>query len=118
MADETEFNRQKIRRLQRALAQVRLSIDASITLPMLDTFLTVALNEGKSLTELAQLLGGASKSTTSRHLLELSDHSRTGGDGYGLVERRTNPTNLRENTYTLTRKGRNLINQIEAQLED
>ena len=57
-------------------------------------FLQVALNEGASLTELCEAVG-MKKSTASRYLLDLSDKTRSGGQGYGLVTRETDPEELR-----------------------
>lgn len=73
-------------------------------------FLTVALNEGRSQDELCDI-SGIKRSTASRYLLDLSDKSRA-GDGYGLVRREVDPQELRRNMYSLTPKGRSLINEL------
>jgi DNA-binding MarR family transcriptional regulator len=76
-------------------------------------FITVALNEGASLTELAALLD-MKKATASRYLLDLSDKLRTGEKGYGLISRETDPAELRRNMYSLTAKGRSLVKQLAS----
>ena len=93
------------------LRQFRTSIDPNIPAQMLQTFMTVAMNEGKSLTEIAALCS-SNISTASRHLLELGARNRRMEPGYGLVDRTTEPMNLRQNAYTLTAKGRLLLDAI------
>lgn len=105
--DRTMLARQSIQALYRALLQMR---DLSATMPVaeLQMFLLVAVNEGASLTELCEI-AGMRKSTASRYLLDLSDKTRTGAAGYGLVTREPDPADFRRNMYALTPKGRNLI---------
>lgn len=89
--------------------------DLSLTMPVGEVlmFLTVALNEGASLTELAAL-ADVRKSTASRYLLDLSDKTRSGSKGHGLVNREQDPAELRRNMYSLTAKGRKVIAQLSA----
>lgn len=91
--------------------------DLNPTMPVGEVlmFLTVALNEGASLTELAEL-SGTRKSTASRYLLDLPDKTRTGAAGYGLVSREQDPEELRRNMYGLTAKGRKVIAQLSSVL--
>ena len=105
-----------LRRFNKALQQVRTSIDPTVPTPLVPAFVQVALNEGKSLTELAQLLG-SSPSTVSRHLLDLGERNRKKEPGYGLVDSRQNPMELRRNIYTLTTKGRLLAASIADAVE-
>ena len=100
-----------LRRFDRALKQVRTSIDPTVPTQLVQAFVLVALNEGKSLTELAQALG-SSASTVSRHLLDLGERNRKMEPGYGLVDRRVDPMELRKNIYTLTPKGKLLAASI------
>jgi DNA-binding MarR family transcriptional regulator len=74
---------------------------------------TVALNEGKSLQELADLTH-VSISNFSRYLLALSDRQRTGGpgSGFGLVIREQDPTNLRKNNYWLSDRGKEFVKEL------
>lgn len=100
-------DRQGLRSLYNAISQMR---ELSSTMPVaeLQMFLLVALNEGASLTDLCEL-ADMKKSTGSRYLLDLSDKTRAGTAGYGLVTREVDPSELRKNMYALTAKGRNLI---------
>ena len=74
-------------------------------------FLLVALNEGASLGELAEK-AGMKTSSASRYLLDLSDKTRNGDKGYGLVRRESDPAELRRNMYSLTPKGRAMIRDL------
>lgn len=78
-------------------------------------FVAVAINEGSSLTELAEITD-AKKSTASRYLLNLSEKRRTGQPGYGVVQREVDPDELRRNMYSLTPLGRKLVDNICAHI--
>ena len=113
----TEKDVRAARKADRLLSQFRTSIDPNIPAQMLQTFMTVALNEGKSLTQIAELVS-SNISTTSRHLLELGERNRRMEPGYNLVERKTDPMNLRQNAYTLTVKGKLLLANVIKIMED
>lgn len=100
-----------IKRLERALSLVRTSFDASVSTQLVQAFLTVALNEGKTLTEIAGILG-TNISTASRQLLDLGQRNRKMEQGYMLVDRQVDPMNLRINRYALTDKGRDLVREL------
>lgn len=89
--------------------------DLSPTMPVGEVlmFLLVALNEGASLTELAEH-ADMKKSTASRYLLDLSDKTRAGDAGYGLITRDADPDELRRNMYALTTKGRKIVESLVA----
>lgn len=75
-------------------------------------FLIVATNEGKSGKEYAELMDQP-QSTMSRHLLDLSIKSRRkGGEGFGLIEGRSDPFELRRTLYKLTPAGKKLLGEI------
>jgi DNA-binding MarR family transcriptional regulator len=109
MIDDTKLarNRKSMRAVLTALTTFR---ELSVSMPVGEVlmFLTVALNEGASLSELAETIG-MKKSTASRYLLDLSDKTRVGGAGYGLVHREVDPTELRRNMYSITAKGRTVL---------
>lgn len=106
-----------VKRLERALRQVRTSIDPLVPTQVVQAFLAVAANEGKTLTELAEVLG-TNLSTASRQLLDLGDRNRKMEQGYMLVDRQVDPMNLRINRYTLTPKGRLLIKELASIMRD
>lgn len=104
-------NADGIKRLERVLRQVRTSIEPTVPTQLVQAFLAVSLNEGQSLGELAERLG-TSISTASRQLLDLGERNRKKEPGYGLVDRKIDPMNLRVNRYTLSPKGRLLIKEL------
>lgn len=107
----TDQELKAVRKVDTLLSQFRSSIDPNIPAQMLQTFMAVAMNEGKSLTEIAEVVS-ANLSTASRHLLELGDRNRRMEPGYGLVARNPDPMNLRQNAYSLTAKGKLLLANI------
>lgn len=102
----TELSKEGRTVLLKGVVFLRLfqELDKNIPLSIANAFLLVALNEGKSLKEYANM-AGMSQSTMSRHLLDLGEKKRQGGEGYGLVIRRNDPFELRKNMYRLTDKG-------------
>ena len=108
--DQVNLRRASIRRVCDAMTRFR---ELSPTMPVSEVqmFLMVALNEGASLTELCELLD-MKKSTASRYLLNLSDKTRTGDSGYGLISRESDPNELRRNMYGLTAKGRRMVQRL------
>jgi DNA-binding MarR family transcriptional regulator len=69
------------------------------------------MNEGKTLSDLVRL-SGAQNSTMSRHTLDLSDRNRHGKPGHGLIERSKDNADLRATRFTLSPKGRALLNKV------
>ena len=59
-------------------------LDGLVPLRWVTAFLTVANNEGKGVCEYARCLG-IHRATTSRFIHELTDRSRHGGPGLGLI---------------------------------
>lgn len=106
-----------MKKLNRLMATFRSSIGETIPLQVAHTFILVCQNEGLGVVELAER-AGASKGTMSRHLLDLSERLRNGQDGYGLLLRTQDPSNLRSVIYTLAPKGKLLKNQLVDILED
>lgn len=86
-------------------------VHSAMPVAQVKMFIAVALNEGLSQTELAEITG-LKKSTASRYLLDLSDRTRAGGEGFGLVQRETDPAELRKNMYALSPKGRTLVKRL------
>lgn len=107
----TDKEMEALKKIDSLLSQFRSSIDPNIPAQMLQTFMAVAMNEGQSLTKIAEVVS-ANLSTASRHLLELGDRNRKMEPGYGLVARTPDPMNLRQNAYSLTPKGKLLLANI------
>jgi DNA-binding MarR family transcriptional regulator len=110
--DDISLSKQRgtLRFLTDALFELR-EISGSMPVAEAQMLFTVALNEGASLGELAET-AVLKKSTASRYLLNLSDRTRAGGEGYGVVSRETDPDELRRNMYGLTSKGRKIVQKI------
>ena len=106
-----------LKKTDRLLATFRSSIGEVVPVQIAHTFILVARNEGLGVQDLADR-AGTNKSTMSRHLLDLSGTLRSGAEGYGLLNRTQDPSNLRSVFYTLTPKGKLLINQLVEILED
>lgn len=96
---------------------LRGQIGRHVSAEALHIFWLVAMNEGRSVAEVAELVGSPAWST-SRTLLDLGDAKRGGNAGYGLLQRTTDPTNLRVIRYSLTPKGKILKNTILSLMED
>jgi DNA-binding MarR family transcriptional regulator len=106
-----------VKKLERALRQVRAAIDPLVPTQVVQAFLAVATNEGKTLSELSEILG-TNLSTASRQLLDLGDRNRKMEQGYMLIDRKSDPMNLRINRYTLTPKGKLLFKQLATIMRD
>ncbi|MDF0490929.1 hypothetical protein PX554_22630 [Sphingomonas sp. H39-1-10] len=105
--------------LDRALRINRVFQEAmtvEIPLSVVQTFLMVAQNEGKTPKELEALMHG-NRSTTSRHLLDLSENLRSGKPGYGLLVRKRNPGDLRSAIFKVSARGRAVLEQLKAALD-
>ena len=102
---------------QRLLNKLKLAmsefqnLEESIPLQLCITFLIVGLNDGCSLTDVWKQTGWA-QSTVSRHMLDLGPYNRHKQPGFGLVQSERDPMELRKNIYSLTPKGKVLMNKI------
>src|SRR3546814_17818920 len=100
---QEEKDNRGLKNFRRALLQVRAAIGPTIPTQLVQTFVDVALNEGTSLGELAELVG-SNASTVSRHLLDLGERNRRMEPGDGLVDRSVDARELRQTSYFLKRK--------------
>lgn len=94
-----------------AVFQAFRLIDQTMSMQLAYTFVIVAVHEGISVTEVADM-AGFKLSTASRHLLDLGERNRKKEVGYGLVEATVDPNELRRKTFTLTPKGKQLLRAI------
>lgn len=87
------------------------------TMPMqyVESLLLVAEEEGLSVTDYAKR-ADVSVSVMSRHLLDIGKRNREMKPGFGWVDYRNNPMELRKKEYFLSDKGRALIHQFKRQL--
>ena len=98
--------------LLRAIREI-MEVNQGMPAAQIYVLMTVALNEGKSLVELSQMTG-LRQATISRYLLDLSDKLRDGSTGFKLVNRETDPEELRKNMYSLSPKGRHLVKSMTS----
>lgn len=103
----------KVLRVNRIL-QAGVLMDLPV--PLVQTFLTAARHEGKTVNELVELTN-ANRSTVSRHLLDLSENLRNGDPGYGLLNRVRNPNDLRSVVFVLSGKGKTVMAQLRDVME-
>lgn len=96
-----------------ALHHMREQTAPQLPVQVVEAFLLVAKNEGRSLQDLAEL-ADAQMSTMSRQLLDLGERNRKMEEGFKLVKSEQNPMNLRSNMYSLTPKGRLLLRDLET----
>lgn len=78
---------------------------------MINAFLLVAMEEGKSLREYTDMSGVPTPSM-SRYLIDLSKRNRKKEEGYDLVVSHPDPMEMRRKMYRLTPKGRALRDRI------
>lgn len=103
---------QAIIALGRILDEFR-NLNPNMPVAQIQAFLMVALDCGLGMSEISDKTG-IKNSTTSRYLIELGA-SRLAGDGaLGLVDRGVDPTNTRKASYTLTRKGKRVVEAVLA----
>jgi len=103
-------------KLSRALTLARSQMKETIPTQVLQTFLVVAMNEGKPVSTIADLIG-ASPTTASRHCSDLGARLRDKSPGYGLIERVEDPVDMRVVTYRLTQRGRLFLKQLMEIME-
>jgi hypothetical protein len=76
----------------------------NMTLQNFMTFLRVASAEGKGVTEYADA-AGIFKTVMTRHLLDLGDRDRHGGDGLGYIQQVRDRKDMRVNRSWISHKG-------------
>jgi DNA-binding MarR family transcriptional regulator len=82
----------------------------------IELFLQVALRPGITMTELSQRLR-ISQSSVTRNVYKLSDYSRPGLIGVGLLTIEQHPTSFRKKVLGLTERGRELLASIVRNFE-
>jgi len=92
---------------------LRQDIPASV----IEAFITVARDPGKTMVEYAKVLG-TGPSTMSRQLRDLTERDRFGNPGYMLLEAQGNAVDTRQKNYLVTQKGARLVDQLVALIGD
>lgn len=115
MTKETDFRHlTKLRRMMDTFAD---ATGEHASVKVVESFCLAAENEGMGVVELAKL-AGSTRTTMSRHLMDLSELLRNGKDGYKLLQRGQDPKNMRTVFYTLTPKGHKLIRKLKELMEE
>lgn len=114
VTEETKKKAEDIIRFSRVF---RASTAMGINLELMETFIYVALNPGKTTGEIVDAVKG-NRSTIGRYLLDMSDVLRNKNPGYGLLKRIDHPTDLRSTMYELSPKGELTFEQLMKTLED
>jgi DNA-binding MarR family transcriptional regulator len=104
----------QLTKLRRCLETFKL-ISGRMPLQYVITLLAVAGNEGKGVSDYAQMLG-VNTTTMSRHLLDIGARNRQMEEGFGLVSYRANPMELRKHEYYLTPKGKQFVQTMLREL--
>ncbi|MEK0083932.1 hypothetical protein [Benzoatithermus flavus] len=102
-------------RLQRCLAAFQRATHGAVSIQLLVTFLEVARGEGRTQVEIAKAIG-LPESTSSRQLLDLGPFDRKKQPGFGLVDGRIDPMDMRVKRYMLTPRGKALAEIMAALL--
>ncbi|MEJ8567224.1 hypothetical protein [Elongatibacter sediminis] len=109
--------RPRLEQLDRALRFARARLNPDISAQRLLILINVYFNEGMSQRELLEQLDSTSITALSRNLADLSAFTTRKTTGPGLLELRTDPMNLRIKRVHLTPRGRKLIRDWVAAIE-
>lgn len=104
----------RIDRLIEVLEEFR-RLDPDMPIQYALSFLTIARNEGISIRELAERLDVA-QSSASRNVAALSEWHSFRKPGHDLVTSREDPRERRRKIVTLTARGRELLDRLDALL--
>jgi DNA-binding MarR family transcriptional regulator len=106
----TDEERRSLQRLHDAMGVFK-GVSAQMPVGQAMALMLVALHEGKSLRELAEL-ADTKMPTMSRQLIDLGLRNRRMEPGYMLVEQKQNPLSMRENQYFMSLKGKHLLKDV------
>jgi len=98
------------RKLLRCLEEFR-RLDPEMPVQQVVTFLTVALNPGVSLVQIAAMTDQA-ESSASRNVAVFSKLNRHKEKGFALIEGVPDPMELRRKVHTLTPRGVQLYEKV------
>jgi hypothetical protein len=107
LSDET---REAAKALRLALEPF-IALNPTIPASYIVTFLTVAEKEGLPVTEYANEVG-MFKAVMTRHLLDLGERDRHGGEGMNIVEQKRDRKDLRINRSFINEKGAALLSKV------
>jgi DNA-binding MarR family transcriptional regulator len=106
--------RQAARALRMALEPF-IALNPTIPASYIVSFLAVAEKEGRPVSEYANDIG-LFKAVMTRHLLDLGERDRHGGEGMGVIEQRRDKQDLRINRTFINEKGATLLSKVRRAL--
>lgn len=96
--------------ISKALEEFRL-LSPTMPVAQIQAFILVAIDERLGMSDVADMTG-VKPSTASRYLLDLGIARTALDNSFGLLDRGIDPVNTRKARYTLTRRGKALINRL------
>lgn len=112
ISDET---RQAAKALRLALEPF-VELNPTIPTSYIISFLTVAEKEGRPVNEYATEVG-VLKAVMTRHLLDLGERDRHGGEGMNVIEQKRDHKDLRINRSFISEKGAALLSKVRRAWE-
>jgi len=100
----------------RPLRNLANELEITLTLPLVETLLAVAIHPDKTIGELAKA-AGVRNGTMGRCLSDLTDINRSGSPGLGLVNQQKYPYDNRHTRNRLSVKGRTLVQKIAGVMD-
>ena len=111
----TEEEKEYARALLLALEPFR-ALRPTMPLQYVYTFLQVATEEGKGVTEYARS-AGVSPTVMTRHLLDIGERNRAREEGFGLITQHRDKEDLRRHHAKITPVGKALMHKIITALK-
>jgi hypothetical protein len=93
-----------------------VELNPNIPASYIITFLAVAEKEGRPVTEYANEVG-LFKAVMTRHLLDLGERDRRGGEGMGVIDQKRDRKDLRINRSFISEKGAALLSKVRRAWE-
>jgi hypothetical protein len=112
LSDEARQAAKALRLALEPFVQLNPNIPASYII----SFLTVAEKEGRPVSEYANEVGML-KAVMTRHLLDLGERDRHGGEGMNVIEQRRDRVDLRINRSFINEKGATLLSKVRRAWE-
>lgn len=111
----SDEQRQAARALRLAIEPF-VELNPTIPASYLISFLAVAEKEGRPVSEYANEVG-MFKAVMTRHLLDLGERDRHGGEGMGVIKQERDRQDLRINRTFINEKGATLLSKVRRAWE-
>jgi hypothetical protein len=93
-----------------------VALNPNIPASYIISFLTVAEKEGRPVGEYANEVG-MFKAVMTRHLLDMGERDRHGGEGLNIIEQKRDRQDLRINRTFISEKGASLLSKVRRAWE-